>query len=792
VAEAGVGKSRLVEEAFHSDRANGFTVLRAGAVSYGRTMAWLPVSDLLRHYFRIESRDDHAAMRARVIGGVQALEPGLVPDLPALLSLLDLPVDDDPWTALDPPLRRAATLDAVRRLVLRESQEQPLLLVFEDLHWIDAETQALLDGLVEAIPTARILLLVNYRPEYTHAWGGRSYYTQVRIDPLGQADAKALLTALLGVDASVEPLKVLLIGRTDGNPFFLEESVRALVETDALVGERGAYRLTRLVEHIRVPATVQAVLAARIDRLPPEEKRLLQTASVIGKDVPFALLRAIADLPDGDLQAGLSRFQAGELLYAVSLYPESEYTFKHALTHEVAYGGLLQERRKTLHAGIVAAIARLYVDRLEEQVERLAHHALSAEDWNGAVRYCGQAGDKANARAAYREAADYFERALRAFENLDDGDGRLAEAIDLRLKLRNVVFSRGDFRGGLAHLIDAERLAERLGDRRRYAAISILLGSSLVNLGQTTEALGAAERALAIAGDLGDFELTIAATRILASVRKFAGAYREAAGLQRRILTTLKGDRRFQTFGQVGLPAVMTRTDLTMALTELGEFDDAMTMTAEAVQIAEQAGHPYSMTAARGEGGYPYLVRGDLTEAIRLLEQGVALARRQDNQAYDAIAGSRLGYAYAFSGRVDDGLSLLRRTADRFATSGLRAHHAHALNLLAHALLEVGELEAASALAQQGLAVAKACEQPPRQADALRVLGRSPPAGSRSIPMRPRSASVRRSAWPSRWRCAPSRRTATSASAPCTAASAAWGRPAPSSPAPSACSARWG
>ncbi len=229
-------------------------------------------------------------------------------DLPAFLSLLDVPIDEESWQALDPPKRRRQTLDALKRLLLRESREQPLLLIFEDVHWIDSETQALLDGLVEGLPTARILLLVNYRPEYTHAWGSKTYYTQIRIDPLGEDSAEALLDALLGTarpvdddgraeDAQESPplhdLKRLLIERTEGNPFFLEESVRTLVETGALVGERGAYRLAAEVAGIRVPATVQAVLAARIDRLPAEEKRLLQTAAVIGKDVPFALLRAI-------------------------------------------------------------------------------------------------------------------------------------------------------------------------------------------------------------------------------------------------------------------------------------------------------------------------------------------------------------------------------------------------------------------------------------------------------------------------------------------------------------------
>src|SRR5262249_21977554 len=240
-----------------------------------------------------------------------------------------------------------------------ESQVQPLLLVFEDLHWIDAETQALLDSLVESLPTARMLMLVNYRPEYQHAWGSKTYYTQLRLDPLPPASADEFLQALLGDDPSLEPLKRLLIARTEGNPFFLEESVRTLVETGVLVGQPGAYRLAKPLDSLQVPATVHAVLAARLDRLPAEEKRLLQTAAVIGTEVPFFLLQTIAELPEDTLQRGLAHLQAAEFLYETRLFPEREYTFKHALTHEVAYSGLLHERKRALHARIVEALEAL-------------------------------------------------------------------------------------------------------------------------------------------------------------------------------------------------------------------------------------------------------------------------------------------------------------------------------------------------------------------------------------------------------------------------------------------------
>src|SRR6516162_6956653 len=294
MGEAGVGKSRLAYEFVHAHPTQGWRVLESASVSYGKATPYFPVIDLLRRYCHVEDQDDSRTVRAKVMGQVLTLDETLQDTIPVLLALLDVLPDDSPWRTLDPPQRRQRTLQGLKRILLRESQVQPLLLVFEDLHWIDAETQALLESLVESLPTARLLLLVNYRPEYQHGWGSKTFYTQLRLDPLPPASADALLRALLGEDPSLAPLAPLLIARTAGNPFFLEESVRTLVETGVLVGEPGAYRLTQALPTVQVPATVQAVLAARIDRLPPEEKWLLQTAAVVGTEVPLPLLQARA------------------------------------------------------------------------------------------------------------------------------------------------------------------------------------------------------------------------------------------------------------------------------------------------------------------------------------------------------------------------------------------------------------------------------------------------------------------------------------------------------------------
>jgi len=500
VGEAGVGKSRLVYEFVQAHQTQGWLVLESASVSYGKATPYFPVIDLLKRYCHIEERDDSRTIRAKVTGQVLTLDAALQDTVPALLALLDALPDNDPFVRLDPPQRRQRTLEALVRVLLRESQVQPLLLACEDLHWIDTETQALLERLVERLPTARLLLLVNYRPEYQHGWGSKTYYTQLRLDPLSLVSAEELLTALLGNDPSMQPLTPLLIARTEGNPFFLEESVRALVEAEVLVSTPGAYHLAQALPTIQVPATVQAVLAARIDRLPADAKHLLQTAAVIGHEVPLVLLQAVADLAEEALHRSLAQLQGAEFLYETRLFPEREYTFKHALTHEVAYGSLLQERRRTLHAGIVGALEGLYADRLTGQVDRRAHHALRGEVWDQAVAYCHQTGAKAMTHSAYRDAVSYFEQALDALQRLPERPDTQTQAIDLRLDLRGALFLLGEIERSFVHLQEAEVLAGALGDQHRLGWVSAYLLAYFLQVCEPDHALATGQRALAQRG----------------------------------------------------------------------------------------------------------------------------------------------------------------------------------------------------------------------------------------------------------------------------------------------------
>ena len=717
VGEAGVGKSRLVHEFTHSHRVQKWLVLQGSCVSYGRANSYLPVIDLLKGYFKIGDRDDHREMRDKVMGRVLGLDRALEPLLPPLLALLDVPVEDAAWQHLDPSQRRQRTLDAVKRLLLRESQVQPLLVVFEDLHWMDDESQALLDSLVDSVLSAPFILLVNYRPEYAHRWASKPVYSQLRLESLPAESAAELIATLLGPDPALAPLTQMLVKR--GNPFFLEETVRTLVETGALAGERGAYRLTRPVEALQMPATVQAILAARIDRLSPEDKRLLQAASVVGKDVPFVILQAIAEVPDDALRAGLTRLQSAEFIYEARLFPDLEYTFKHALTHEAAYAGVLHERRRVLHARIVEALERVHENRLDEHVEALAHHAFLGEVWDRAARYLRSAGARARGRSASREAVAHLERALVALQRTPDGPERAAHDIDVRLELRNALLPLGDNARMLAHLHAAEALATAIGDDRRLGWVLAYLTVCFTAAGNQDEAIARGRKALTLSMAAWDDGLGVMSRFFLGLASLCGGSLDEAVQLFQEVVGTLAGARAGELFGEPGPPAQFARAFLGWSLAELGRFDDAVALGEDSLRMAQTIAQPFTLMHGYFGAGIPYLMRGDLARAIAPLEQGFALCRESDVRLWLGEIAADLGLAYALAGRVDEALPTLEFALKESASTGLRFTYGRQYAHVGAGYLLAGQRSEAARLAAIALTAARAQHQRGQEALAL-------------------------------------------------------------------------
>jgi len=681
VGEAGVGKSRLFYEFIHSHRTHDWLVLESSSVSYGKAAPWLPLADLLKSYFKIADRDDTRAIRAKVTGILLTLDEGLKDSIAPVLWLLDVLPEDHEFRRLERHARRTAALEAVRRVLLRESATQPVLVVFEDLHWIDAETQAFLDAFVESLPSARALLAVNFRPEYRHAWGGKTYYRQLRLDVLPPATAEALLEPVLGDDPGLAPLRRLLVERTEGNPLFLEESVRALVETPVLVGERGAYRLVKDPGAIQVPPTVQAILAARIDRLPPDDKRLLQTASVIGKDVPWTLLLAVAELSEDDLRRGLARLQAAEFVYEAKLFPDLEYTFKHALTHEVAYGGLLHGRRRVVHGQVVAAIERLHADRLAEHVERLAHHAFRGELWSTALRYLEQTGT-----AATQPSIDAALGGPESPGNLW-WRGMHQRALVLATRERAVGSDFGNFAMAVTANFRLGQINHSLGDYDRAAA----------TLNQNIAALS---------GDLRRQTFGLAGLPSVFSRAWLAlclteqGAFDAAQALaDEAVAIGMAEDHAFSlAVAHVGAGVLHARR---------GQLAAAIAALEQGLVISRVADIPMLSPLIAGPLGWAYALAGRHDAGLGLLREAIERAETMEMGANHAQRLVWYGDAQRAAGQLDGARRAAVQALEAARATGERGHEAYARHLLAELAARAGDTEAAGEHCRAALALAE-------------------------------------------------------------------------------------
>jgi class 3 adenylate cyclase/tetratricopeptide (TPR) repeat protein len=531
MAEPGVGKSRLFFE-FKAKNQSGWMVLEAFSVSHGQASAYLPVLDLLQSYFKIAPSDDARTRREKVTGRVVALDRSLENALPYLYGLLGIVEGEDGLGQMDAQVKKRRTLDAIKRILLRESLNQPLIVMFEDLHWIDEQTQGFLNLLADSLANAKLLLLVNYRPrEYSHQWGSKTYYTQLRLDPLGTESADEMLSALLGHSPDLAPLRKLIIERTEGNPFFMEEMYQAMLE-DGVIARNGAVKLMKPLESARIPTTVQGVLAARIDRLPANAKQLLQTLSVIGREFPMSLIRAVLTKSDDELNKMLNDLQLGEFIYEQPALGDTEYTFKHALTQEVASNSVLQERRKLLHERIGAAMEALYRDRVEDHVAELARHYARSANPAKAVEYCQRACQQSSDRASYAEAVGYFESGLARLQELPDDDERAELELDFRntIHVALITFKGYGSPEGELSAARALELSRRLGVSWEKSWLAIFSLCNIAALRATvSRAIELATEMLAIAEQHGNDELTAESLYLLALSQMFAGKFEFAA-----------------------------------------------------------------------------------------------------------------------------------------------------------------------------------------------------------------------------------------------------------------------
>ena len=674
VGDAGVGKSRLMHEFLRGLPSGSWHVLRVAAVSYATNAPYHLAAEALRGWIGVESADERPEVARKLSQVVALLGEGL--DTVALSALLDLPLDDTEWPSLELPVRRARILAALRLAILREAAIQPIVLMVEDLHWADQASLELLEAIVDSLGAARLLVVTTTRPPTDPnarkiRWTHRSYSSELRLNPLGPEDADALLGELLGRDAALAELRGEIVQRSEGTPLFLEEIARSLAERGLIEVSRP--RLRSGASSVGIPASIQAVLAERFDRLPQDRRRLLQLSSVIGKDIPLSLLRRMTDLSEPRLADELAALQAAEFIYELHLPSGLEYTFKHALTQAVAYEGMLRRHRRDLHARAFAVMEEIYADRLDENLERLAEHAFKGEVWEQAYTYSVRAGRRASGSWAWREAIYLLEQALDALSHLPASPRSIERGIEVRLDLRVALGPVGDFQQIRQRLAEARDLAAETGNDLKLAQVDTSACISLSLLGGLDDAVEAGRQALEAATRFDDPASQLNAIFALGQAYWYRGDIAEGEQVLLQGLPLVRGPLRLQRTGTTGTASVLHLVCLSKTYALGGDSDASAAFAAEAVEVADLTQRPYDLAYARVAEGFHHFMLDDHAAAVRSFETGLGFCRGAGIALLVSSIARYLGRSYVAVGRDEDARALLDEALDQSAAYGLIA-----------------------------------------------------------------------------------------------------------------------
>jgi len=703
VGEAGVGKSRLCFEFAERCRARGIPVLEGHGLPHGKNAPLLPMLEFARASFGIGERDGDQTARDKIAGRMLLLDRSLEEALPLVFDFLGVPDPGRPMLRLDPEVRQRRLIDTFLRLMRARIRREPAVLLIEDLHWLDAASENFLEHLAEGVLGTRTLLLVDYRPEYEAGWTRRSYYEQLPLLPLTAQSVRELLLDLLGPDPSLAGLGDRIYAHTGGNPFFVEESVRALAEAGGLVGAPGAYRLAQPIEELSIPPTVQAVLAARIDRLAEREKRVLQIASVIGKTFSEPALRSVAALPDRDLGEALHRLVGAEFLYEEALYPETVYAFTHPLTQQVAYGSQLADRRRRTHADVARALEELHRNRLDERAALLAHHWEGAGEPLLAARWHQRAAAWAGVNHA-AEALRHCRRVRDLLGGVPESSETIALGLEARTQLLVLATRTATSDEEVARLFaEGEALAARSGDPRSQVVLLSAYGASRMYVGAIREAVETLRRARRLADDVSDPGLRASARLFLSVCLFYEGALTESLSIADEVLEIQKTDPHLGEDLTGYDPSALGLAQRGRCLLALGRFAAGAEELRRALDLARRGDDPAALCMVESICFPAAVIAGDETTALAQAHHMVEIAERLGTAYVLGIAYTTLGYAHVLGARFGEAVDALERARAR----GVGYDRLVSTPELARAYLGVGNVARGRAMAEEAVSLTR-------------------------------------------------------------------------------------
>jgi class 3 adenylate cyclase/tetratricopeptide (TPR) repeat protein len=708
VGEAGVGKSRLCHEFLERARRRGIPVYEAQGQAHGREIPFLPVLQMMRSYFAIAESDTDQQAREKIAGRMLLLDDTFAEGLPLLFDFLAVPDPHRPAPRMDPDARQRTLLEMVKRLVHAGTQINPGIYLLEDAHWFDAGTEIFTTQFVEALPGSRTLAITNFRPEYSAPWMRKSYYRQISLAPLGAEAIKALLAELLGEDPSLNGLPDLIQERTAGNPFFIEEVVRALAESGNIEGKRGAYRLVRPIDQTGVPPTVNTILAARIDRLSEREKSVLQSAAVIGREFSEPVLARAAALGEGELEPALRALIAAEFLYEQELYPEAVYAFKHPLTQEVAYGSQLGERRATVHRRVAEALQELYADKLDERAALLAQHWEAAGDPLAAARWSARAASWVGLNDI-AEALRHWRKVSELVETLPDSAESSALALGARVARLHYGWRLGiSEQEATAHYEAGRELAERSGDAVNLLLITAAYANVRGLAGHVEEYGELAEEVNRLGVEIGDPGLRIATLGSTAYARLVRGRLAESLAIVDEGIALGAEDPTLGGGLILACPYAWHLMIRGALLTNMGYPEEAAPMFERALEAAGEHGDHETETWTHGN--YVALARstGQQELALGHATQAYELAERIGDAFSRIFALYSLGCARIMVGEAGEAVIALERSIElgREARTALE-QEALRVSALSEALLSAGNCARALEAAEESVQLAR-------------------------------------------------------------------------------------
>lgn len=719
VGAAGLGKSRLTHD-FVGELSDEWMVLEAACVPQHTQSSYYPISDLIRNIFGIGIDDTPDAVTKRVREQIVSLDPTLSEYLPAISSVLDINIEDREWKKLEPSERRREIIEGINALILFQERRTPLLIIVEDVHWIDAETKLILHNVLRRLRGLRIFVIMTQRSEGDLADPG---LLRLDLSALDDMASQEMLDRLMGQDVTLQSIRKRIVAKAQGNPLFLEELVQALAETSGLEGEPGDYRLSKPAGRIQIPQTIHAVLAARIDRLDGMPKTLLQTSAVIGADVSVALLSGMLEVAPGKIAGDLKTLERADFLRKVKRVG-SEYSFKHELIREVAYGTMLLGARRALHAKAVATIESRFADRLDEHIDRLADHAFVAELWEKAVPYQLRSCRRAARRGANQDAIAIYQRGLETLSHWPASAAKTKAEIDFRLIVVIALEPLGKHRLIADVLREARNLADASSDPLRNTAVNCQLAVALWRIGEHGSAMEAAQAASSIAQRIAEPALIFASLHNIGIVLHETGAYKESIETHEKCFAFEIPELDAKRAGWAAYPSVVLRTFLADSLIEIGQMDRAELMAAEASQRAEAAGHFYSRANISHVLARLRIVQGRHAEALSLMRECWQTCLDLGIVQMYPILAARMGEAYLAVGDIKAATEILSKPERLDAPLAENAFGWGWLFVAqGRAFLAVSDHAQARTAGKRALALAEERGEPPQQAYALKLLG---------------------------------------------------------------------